>query len=113
MSSISTFQKINVITLLGENKEALTFKIALGSLARLLMSAPLQELVQVLAEISCILHDKPWTEAECFLRERFCSKRTVEAICPLDEENTVSYLFSPSALYVLNTLLTFNIEITS
>jgi hypothetical protein len=69
-----TSKKINLVTLLGEDKEALSFEIALASLARLLMAAPLQELVQVLAEISCILHDKPWTEAECFLRARFCAK---------------------------------------
>lgn len=113
MSSSNTSKKINVITLQSKNREPLTFEMALGALARLLMSTPTQELVQVLAEISCILHDKPWTEAECFLRERFCSKRTVDVICPLDNENTVNYLFSPSALYILNTLLTFNIEITS
>ena len=113
MSAISFSKKINLVTLLGQDWKPLSFEKALGALARLLMEAPLQELVQALAEISSVLYEKSSTEAENYLRERFCTKQTLKAICPLDDEETVNYLFPYNALYILNTLLTFNIKLTS
>ncbi|MBS0651424.1 MAG: hypothetical protein JSR93_09710, partial [Verrucomicrobia bacterium] len=113
MPSTNTSKKINVVTLTGQDREPLSFETALGALARLLITAPLQELAQTLAEISSVLHDKSWAEAESHLRKQFCSQQTIEAIIPLDNEETVNYLFSHSALYVLNTLLTFNIPLTT
>lgn len=112
MALLNTSKKINIITLLGQNKEPLSFEKALGALARLLMESPLQELVQTLAEISSILYDKSPAEAEIHLRERFCTKQTIKAICPVDDEETVNYLFPYNALYLLNTMLTFNIKLT-
>ncbi|MGD0664173.1 MAG: hypothetical protein ABSA17_00390 [Rhabdochlamydiaceae bacterium] len=112
MSPTNVSKKINLVTLLGQDKEPLSFAKALGALARLLMEAPLQELVQTLAEIGSVLYDKS-SEAESYLRERFYSKQTIKAICPLDDENTVNYLFPYNALYILNTLLTFNIKLTA
>jgi hypothetical protein len=112
MALLNASKKINIITLLGQNKEPLSFEKALGALARLLMESPLQELVQTLAEISSTLYDKSSTEAESHLRNRFCSKQTIEAICPSDDEEMVNYLFPYNALYILNTLLTFNIKLT-
>jgi hypothetical protein len=113
MTFTNASKKINVVTLTGQDRKPLSFENALGALARLLMTAPLQQLAQTLAEISSVLHDKSWAEAESHLRKQFCSPTTIEAIIPLDDEKTVNYLFSHSALYILNTLLTFNISLTT
>lgn len=113
MPFINTSKKVNLITLLADDKNPLSFEKALEALVKLLMKAPLQELVQALAEISNVLYEKSSTEAESYLRNQFCSNQTIKAICPSDDEHSVNYLFSYNALYILNTLLTFNIKPTS
>lgn len=112
MSAFSTSKKINLVTVFGHDWKPLSFEKALGALARLLMEAPTQKLVQALAEISGILYEKSSEEAEKYLRQRFSCKETIKVICPQDDDKTVNYLFSYNALYILNTLLTFNIKLT-
>lgn len=113
MCSTNTSKEINLVTLNMRDGKPLPFEMALDVLARLLMTTPLQELAQTLGEIGSVLHEKSWVEAESYLRKKFCSQQTTKAIFPLDNKNTINYLFSPSALYILNTLLTFNIELAS
>jgi len=111
MSTVSISKKINLVTLLDHDWKPLSYEKALRALAKLLMESPLEELVQALAEISSVLHEKPSEEAENYLRQRFSSKEVINDICPRDDEETINYLFPYNALYILNTLLKFNIQL--
>ena len=102
MSFVNAPKKIKLVTLPDQDRKSLSFEKALEVLAKLLMDAPLQELVQTLAEISCVFHEKSSEEAENYLRKRFCSEKTIEAICPKDDAETVNFLFRHNALYELD-----------
>lgn len=110
MSFLTVNRKINLVTLLDANGEPLSFDQALTTLAGLLMNAPLQPLVQVLAEVSSILYEEPSEDAEKNLRAKFCSEQVIACVCPDDSADVVHFLFHPNALFILNSLLTFNIE---
>ncbi len=91
MSFLTVNKKINLVTLLDANGEPLSFDQALTTLAGLLMNAPLQPLVQVLAEMSSILYEEPSEDAEKNLRAKFCSEQVIACVCPDDSADVVHW----------------------
>jgi hypothetical protein len=106
-------KKRNLVTLHDQNGEPLLFDQALKILAEFLMILPAQSLAQTLAEIGNILHEESWDDADRILREKYCSLDVCRSIFPSNDANNTHVLFNRNAIWIVNTLLTFNIEIKS
>ena len=106
---MSATKQRNLITMNGQDGKPLSLDQILAALIALLRKLDSRNIAQTLSEISGVLYDKNEIEANEILTKKYASLIAYPTLLPTrNNDGCTTILFTQNAIWILNTLLTFN-----